>query len=208
MEVRNTAVQPAPSRHSPLPIALHWITALAILGAFALVLGREFADEKALRSLLLTGHRSLGLIVLAVTLLRLVARRASAPATEQAGIQARLAGAMHCALYALLAALPLLGWALSSARGHAVTLFGQLTLPALVARNADLADRLADAHELLAWSLAALVAAHAAAALWHHFVRRDGVLRAMVPLRPAQPQPAPIPDQIPVFLMDASEAQS
>ena len=88
----------------------------------------------------------------------------------------------HAALYAALLALPLLGWALSDAAGKPPHLFG-LALPALVAEDDDLADRLLAWHQDLAWVLLALVSLHIAAALWHHFIRRDDVLRAMWPAR-------------------------
>jgi cytochrome b561 len=63
-----------------------------------------------------------------------------------------------------------------------VKLFGLLPLPLLVRPDADLADRLGDLHAATAWVLLALVAVHIGAALWHHAVRRDGVLAAMLPL--------------------------
>jgi len=88
----------------------------------------------------------------------------------------------HAALYATLVALPLIGWALSNAEGKPVHLFG-LVLPALAADDEDLADRLLLWHQDVAWLLLALVTLHVAAALWHHFVFRDGVLRGMLPAR-------------------------
>lgn len=99
------------------------------------------------------------------------------------------ADATHGLLYALLFALPLLGLALSGARGNPVTLFGLGPLPALLQRDLDLADVLADYHVWAAWALLALVSLHALAALWHHFVHRDPVLTAMLPARPARARP-------------------
>jgi cytochrome b561 len=90
------------------------------------------------------------------------------------------AGATHVALYALLLAMPLLGWALSNAQGKPVHFLGA-TLPALVGDDEDLADRLQAWHIDAAWVLLALVCLHVAAALFHHFVLRDGVLRRMWP---------------------------
>ena len=172
-------------RHPTLLIVLHWASALGILAAVALVLGRDLFDEKALRATLLTGHRSVGLLVLAITAIRLAARhrRIVVPASTGAGFERLAAAAVHGLLYLMLLVLPLLGWALSGARGNTVSLFGSIDLPALVARNVDLADQLGDAHELLAWTMLGFAALHGAAALWHHFVRRDGVLKAMLPAR-------------------------
>ncbi|MBX3680472.1 MAG: cytochrome b [Rhodocyclaceae bacterium] len=173
-----------PPRHPALSIALHWISALAIVAAFVLVLGRELFDEKAVRAMLLTGHRSAGLLVLVITAARLVTRhRREVTQATESGFERLVAGAVHTVLYLMMIALPLLGWALSSARGHVVSLFGMIDLPALVARNVDLADQLGDIHETLAWTLLGFACVHAAAALWHHFVRGDAILRAMSPFR-------------------------
>lgn len=171
-------------RHPALSIVLHWMSALLIVAAFVLVLGRDYFDEKAVRAALLTGHRSVGLLVLAITGLRLATRnRRERLDSGQSGFEHLAARAVHIVLYVMMLALPLLGWALSSARGHAVSLFGMVDLPALVGRDVDLADQLADIHETLAWTLLGFACVHAAAALWHHFVRGDAVLRAMLPLR-------------------------
>ncbi|WP_322468048.1 cytochrome b [Azohydromonas lata] len=174
----------APPRHPRLLIAVHWLTAALLLAVFALVLARELFDEKALRDALLQLHRQLALAVGLLTALRLLGRtrwtlRAAEPASSPWA--ALLAQAVHALLYALLLVLPLLGWALTNARGHAVSLPALGTLPALVARDPDLADTLEDWHGNAAWLLAAAVALHAGAALWHHWVRRDGVLAAMWP---------------------------
>ena len=94
-----------------------------------------------------------------------------------------IAGATHLLIYGLLLALPLVGWARMSAHEMELSLFGLTTLPPLVQEDSDFADTLGNVHVGLAWGLLALVLAHAVAALWHHHVRRDGVLRAMLPGR-------------------------
>ena len=80
-----------------------------------------------------------------------------------------------------LLALPLEGWALTSAHGITLALFGAVHLPNLIASDSELADVLSDYHVSLAWILLIVAGLHAAAALWHHFVRRDAVLAAMLP---------------------------
>jgi cytochrome b561 len=87
----------------------------------------------------------------------------------------------HLALYAMLLTLPILGLAVCNAHGVDVSVFGLFQLPSLVAADPDLADELTDYHVWAAWGLLALVSAHVVAALWHHAVRRDGVLVAMLP---------------------------
>ncbi len=165
--------------------ALHWLTAFCVAVAATLILVRDEVDGRSWRLWLLEGHRHFGLFVLILFAVRvsfrlLEGRQASEHAMPK--IMRVLAGLTHLALYALLLALPLLGWSLSSAQGKPVHLFG-LTLPALVGEDEDLADRLQAWHIDAAWLLLALVSLHVLAALWHHFVRHDDVLRRMLPRR-------------------------
>ncbi len=151
----------------------------------AFILVRGEADGRALRQWLLEGHRHFGLLVLALFFLRIAVRlrlgRLQAPAGM--GWVVRAAAALtHVAMYALLLSLPLLGWALSDALAKPVHLLG-LSLPTLVEPDPDLADTLQAWHLDAAWALLALVTLHVGAALWHHFIRRDGVLRDMLPKR-------------------------
>lgn len=171
-------------RHRPLTIVLHWLSLLLIVGGVACVLAREGVEDRGLRLLLLELHRNAGLLVLALAALRLLTRLRPGHARPEHGLPTvlrRLAKASHGLLYLGLLATPLLGWALSSARGQLPQLFGLLPLPALVARDRDLAETLAECHEALAWLLIVLIGLHAAAALWHHHVRKDDVLRSMLP---------------------------
>jgi cytochrome b561 len=93
--------------------------------------------------------------------------------------QARAAHAMHGLMYALFFAVPLVGWAMSSAHGYPVVWFGVLPLPDWVPKDEALAHQLEDLHAALAWALAALVVAHVAAALKHQFIDKDGLLDRM-----------------------------
>ena len=167
-------------------VLLHWGTLLLIVLTVAAVLLRENIETRDLRSLLIVLHRSLGLLVGLLVLARLLVRlrhHPLPPTAEQSAPAWLAAGLAHLALYLLLLALPLLGWALSNANGFAVSFCGLFPLPALVTPDEDLGDALAGYHEDAAWLLLGLVGVHALAALWHHFVRRDHVLRAMLPLR-------------------------
>ena len=173
-------------RHSRATVFLHWSTLLLIVLSGAAVFGRELVDDKAVQGLLMNLHRQAGLLVFSVLLLRLAVR--VWPATPRVDhhlpfFMRLMALASHGLIYLLLAGLPLIGWALSNARGVDVAFLGWIPLPGLVNTDPDLADTLADVHEWAAWSLYALVALHAGAALWHHYVRRDQVLRAMLPHR-------------------------
>ena len=166
-------------------VILHWLTVVCMVLAAALILTRDQVAGRSLRMWLLEGHRHAGLAVLALFFARLVyrVRLGRLPSDHDASALARaLAALVHLALYAMLFVQPLLGWALSSAQGKPVHLFGA-TLPALVGADEDRADALQLYHQAGAWLLLALICLHVAAALWHHFVLRDGVLRAMLPAR-------------------------
>ena len=184
--------RPRAERHPFILIALHWLTAVLILAEIALILVQEDVGGRALRLWLLDQHRSLGLLVLVLVSLRLMLRRrhrARLPRHDLPFPVALASAAGHIGLYDLLLVTPILGWAQTSARGLDATLLGLIRLPPLVHTDLDLADTLASWHQLAAWSLLALVAVHFAAAVWHHWVRRDGVLVAMLPgPRPVDPR--------------------
>jgi cytochrome b561 len=163
---------------------LHWFTAVCVVVVAALALVRDEVAGRVARQWLLEGHRHVGLLVLALVVVRVIVRwrLGRLPEVVHSRLIRVAAWCTHAALYAVLFAMPLIGWALSNAEGKPVHLFG-LTLPALVADDEDLADQLLTWHQDVAWALLALVALHVSAALWHHFVRRDGVLRSMWPAR-------------------------
>jgi cytochrome b561 len=179
---------PHPIHATPTRV-LHWLSALVLLLAAGLILARYGIDEGSTEKLLIGWHREAGAALLLLTMLRLAMRlRVTAPHhVGMAPLLERAAQAGHFGLYLLLLAVPMLGWAYSSAAGKPVDLLG-ITLPALLARDRDLADTLQTVHIDLAYGLLALITVHAAAALWHHFVQRDGVLFSMLPLRRLHPR--------------------
>ena len=143
-------------------------------------------------------HKSLGLTILALALLRLAWRafdgRPAFPATMP-GWQALAARAGHALLYVLLFAVPLSGWWFDSVDGlRPLRWFGLVQVPHLTAPDRALKDVAAETHELLFWTLVGVAAAHAAFALAHQFIRRDGLLARMWPAslqRRATPRPFP-----------------
>lgn len=172
-------------RHHLLTRVLHWGSALLLGGSFATALIRDALSERGVRDGVLGAHAAIGLTVILLTITRLLLRRplavqrVNAPALSSTPL--RIASwCAHSALYALVIAVPLLGWTLLNAKGKPAFLFGLLQMPGLVARDRDLADTLEGWHGPLAWTLLALIAAHVLAALWHHFVRRDAVLASML----------------------------
>lgn len=174
MRVRNSA-----ERFGAIAQALHWIVVLGIISSWIVAEAAE-GDE---RGDLMALHRSIGVTIFALAALRVVWRlvdqRPDWP-SAMAGWERRLARFTHVLLYALLFAIPLTGWLLSSAEGDPVTWFGLFELPPVTA-GAD--DALEDLHEVLFNVLVAAAAVHALAALKHHFINDDGVLRSMLPKR-------------------------
>ncbi|MGJ4804629.1 cytochrome b [Luteimonas sp. SDU82] len=162
---------------------LHWLGVAMILAVAVIGLsmgGLERGSE--LRRLAYISHKSLGLAVLVLALLRLVMRAATrSPAPAGARWSQRLAQATHLLLYLLMLAVPLSGWMLNSVAGQPLVWFGLFDVPALAERNPDW-RRVVDAlHLWLFWLLAALVALHVLAAALHQWVLRDGTAWRMLP---------------------------
>jgi cytochrome b561 len=175
-------------------MALHWLLALMILGSLGVGLymtGLPFSPQ---RLQLYNWHKWAGVTILVLSALRLLWRlthRPPAPPPMPAW-QQRASNMAHAALYALFFAVPLAGWAYSSAAGFPVVLFGVLQLPDFVAPDRALSETLKPVHQWLAYALAAVIGLHVAAALKHRFVDRDGLLLRMMPTRrrgefPVQP---------------------
>jgi cytochrome b561 len=159
---------------------LHWLMAVLILTM--LFVGVGMVASLAHRPTLLDLHRPLGIAILLLAIVRLVNRLRHTPPPLPADLprwQVLAAHASHWLLYALFLALPLIGWAMLSAAGDPVTMFAGLHLPAIMPRNAVLFGWLRHAHGVLAWLLFATVLLHLAAALFHVWVRRDGVFSSM-----------------------------
>ena len=177
--------RPSNSRYSLPAIALHWVLALAIIGALGLgayMTGLPFSPA---RLKLYNWHKWLGVCILAFSALRLLWRLTHRPPADVAmpAWQARAAHATHVAFYVLFFAVPLVGWAYSSAAGFPVVWFGVLQLPDFVPVDKALAEAIKPWHERTAMLMAALVLLHIAGALKHQFIDRDGLLDRMRPAR-------------------------
>ncbi|MGE4062129.1 MAG: cytochrome b [Rhodospirillaceae bacterium] len=162
----------------------HWLTALAVVTAIVLGFAMVSAQPGPRQNQLYDLHRSFGALILALTGARLLWRLFSPPPRLVPGMpkwQKTAATAMHRLLYVILIAMPLLGWAGTSAFPATITVFGLFELPPLVAPNRELSTILLGIHWRLAWLLCVLIAGHIAAALYHHFVVRDETLRRMLP---------------------------
>jgi cytochrome b561 len=171
-------------QHHRLTRVLHWTTFGLLISAAGSACARDFIDDQATRQLLLAIHEWAGLTVLALIVPRLAWRvyarvgRLHAKMSPRTHIAAALG---HYALYATTLALPVLGWLTANAYGQSLRLFGLIPLPTLMVRDRELGYGLQDWHVVAAWMLLALVLGHVAAALWHHYIRRDNLLRSMQP---------------------------
>jgi cytochrome b561 len=168
----------------PVIRVLHWLTLLLVATTFLLAFSIPLAPTKAAEGTLLALHRSFGASVWVVTLGRFVwrqfARFPDWPANLSQAVRFAARGS-ELALYALLLAQPILGALYTNAYGERVDLFWLGRLPALIGQDRRLEHRLGEAHRTVGLVLLALIGLHAAAALYRHFWRRDGTLRAMLP---------------------------
>ncbi|WP_425257258.1 cytochrome b [Rubrivivax sp. RP6-9] len=173
------------TRYTPTAIALHWLLALMILGALAVGLTMTSLPFSPTRLKLYNWHKWAGVCILLLSAARLLWRLTHRPPADapMPAWQRRAAHAAHGALYLLFFAVPLAGWAYSSAAGFPVVLFGVLPLPDFVAPDRALAETLKGLHKWLAYGLAGVVVLHVAGALKHQFVDRDGLLLRMLPAR-------------------------
>ncbi|MBS0440370.1 MAG: cytochrome b, partial [Proteobacteria bacterium] len=151
-------------RYSGIAIALHWLLALAILGAFIVGVYMSDLPVSPQRLKLYNWHKWAGICILALSALRLLWRLTHRPPADVAmpEWQRRSAHAVHILLYLLFFAVPLAGWAYSSAAGFPVVVFGVLPLPDFVAPSKELAEAIKPAHKILVFTMALLVLAHVA----------------------------------------------
>jgi cytochrome b561 len=174
------------TRYTPVAVVLHWLLALAIIGTFSVGFYMSDLPFSLTRLKLYNWHKWAGVTILALSAVRLLWRLAHRPPADlpMPAWQARAAHATHGLLYVTFFAVPLLGWAYSSAAGFPIVWFGVLPLPDFVPKDKALADTLKQLHGLAAYGLALLVLAHVAGALKHRFIDRDGLLARMSLRRP------------------------
>jgi len=172
-------------RYGPVAMFLHWMVAALILIAWLLPQATELVGRHE-AAVLIGLHRSIGVTVFAMVLLRAVWRFVSPPPAlpRQTSRVVRLAShAGHAVLYLLMLAVPVLGMLFTWAAGRDISVFGLFTLPAPFAQNDNLHDLFEDLHALAANAIMALAGLHVAAALMHQYVLKDGLLARMLPVR-------------------------
>jgi cytochrome b561 len=177
-------------RYSGVAIAFHWLLALAIIASLGVGLTMTGLPFSPARLKLYNWHKWAGITILVLSAARLLWRLAHRPPALPAPIERAMPGwqrgayhGTHLALYILFFAVPLLGWAYSSAAGFPVVWFGVLPLPDFVPVNKEFADIvLKPLHKSSAYLLATFVVLHIGAALKHQFIDRDQLLARMWPL--------------------------
>src|SRR5208283_3515527 len=168
-------------RFSPLQRLLHWLMAVCLLAMLFIGVGMVSTIMPKYLTLV-SIHKSLGIAILVLALIRLAVRlRFGAPPlpADLPGQMKLAAHLSHYALYVLLIGMPLIGWAMLSAAAYPVVLYGGLRLPAIVPQSDSLHALLWDAHFYLTFLFFALILMHLAAAFFHALVRRDGVFETM-----------------------------
>jgi cytochrome b561 len=179
------------TRWSTAAKTFHWVMALLILGNGAFALWMDGLKPSLQKINMFALHKSVGLTVLALFLLRVLWRAIDRrpPDVPAPRWQHLAAKAVHGFLYLLIAAIPLSGWAFNSAHGFPLQYFKQFNLPALVEKNPELSDILGTVHVYLFWFLLLVLVAHVGGALKHHFIDRDDTLRRMLPFGRAKRAP-------------------
>lgn len=194
MTIKNTEL-----RWGAISQLLHW--AIVLLIATIAILGLTMTDmaNGPSKIKIYALHKSLGLTLLSLVLLRLLWRFYAGAPKPVAGTphwQERIASLTHWALYALMFAMPITGWLFNSSSGYPLQYFGLFNLPKIAAVDPGLADLSESLHENGFWLLLLLVLAHAGAAFYHHLFQNDDTLRRMLPMRlrqaPAAAEAAPV----------------
>ena len=172
-----------PTTHfAPLARLLHWLMAMMIIAMLFIGAGMA-ASVSERHEWLLNLHKPLGIAILLLVVVRLIVRfstRQPPLPADLAPVQVLAAKLSHVLLYALMFILPVVGWAMISAAGDPVMLSSSLQLPSILPANPTTFAFLRKAHTYLAYLLFFTVLLHLAAALFHGWIRRDGVLQSML----------------------------
>ena len=171
-------------RYSAVAQAFHWIIAGLIVTQFVLANLFEDLPNNSHKLGLISRHKSFGMTVLMLAVLRLAWRLFNPPPELPAGmspVERLAARGTHAAFYFLLFAMPITGLLMSSARKYSVSWFGLFTWPNLIPKNDTAFEILRTTHDILSDALFAIAVLHILAALKHHFGNKDDVLLRMLP---------------------------
>lgn len=178
--------QNTPQQYHKISIALHWLMLVLMIAVYACIELREFYPKGSdIREGFKTWHFMLGLVILGLASFRLAFRCFQVTPPIQptpAKWQVATAHLAHACLYVLMIAVPIGGWLMLSAAGKPIPFFG-LSLPALVEENRDLAKTIKKIHTTVGEIGYYVIALHAVAALFHHYIIKDNTLLRMLPVR-------------------------
>ena len=179
MQIKNTA-----GRYGSVAMLLHWLMALLLIGLLGLGLYMT-GLPLGLQKLKFYGwHKEFGILVLMLVIARVAWRVLNITPilpTHMPTWERFAANSAHYVFYLLMFALPITGWMMSSASGLPVSFFGVFVLPDLVSQNDQLQMLFIEIHKWLGYGLITILCVHIAAALQHHFIYKDDILRRMLP---------------------------
>ena len=164
---------------------LHWIVAICVLFLIPVGISLDKLPEGPLQNRLFDLHRSFGILVLALAVVRVTVRRIHGPPAAYSGLtrfEQIASTAAHHTLYLLILLTPLVGWAMMSAYRADVPVFWLFNLPPILPQNDDVYKALSKVHAVCGLLMGAIVLLHAGGALMHFVIRRDGVLQRMLPV--------------------------
>ncbi len=179
MSIRNSS-----QTWGSLSIGLHWLTLILILGLALVGLNMDDLPNGPQKIQVYALHKSFGLTVLALTVIRLSWRLFSVTPDTVPNTpvwQEWIAKLVHAALYVLLFAMPISGWLYNSAAGFPLKYFGLFSLPKLSGYDPQLKELARESHETIFYIMAVLLLMHAGAALKHHYLDKDNTLTRMLP---------------------------
>jgi cytochrome b561 len=181
-----------PTRYGAVAQAFHWVIAGLIATQFVLANLADGLPVGARKLELLARHKSFGMTVLMLAILRLLWRFKNPPPAFPSAMSPRerlVARSTHIAFYVLLFAMPLTGWMMSSAKNYSVSWFGLFTWPNLIGKSQSAFKLLQTTHEALSNVLFAIAVLHILAAFKHHFWDKDDVLLRMLPFAKSARRP-------------------
>jgi cytochrome b561 len=163
---------------------LHWLVAACVLITAPVAIAMTRIPEGPTQDVLYNLHKSLGVLILVLMILRLINRLAAGALAAEEKIepwQKTVSSIVHTSLYVLLLAMPVVGYIANSAYGTSTPFFGLFNVPAVIGKNEELSTQLFTLHRWVGWLVILLVLTHVGAALYHHFIRGDVVLKRMLP---------------------------
>lgn len=178
MQITNTE-----TRFGVVAIFLHWLMALLIVGLIVMGLTMTRLSFSVQKLKLYGWHKEIGFLVLMLVVVRLVWRVINVnPSLSMLSVWERFAARfVHWLFYGLMLALPISGWLLTSAAGLPVSFFGLFVIPNLIAPHEAYRFLFQEIHQWLAYGIIILFLGHVSAALKHHFINKDNILRRMFP---------------------------